>query len=839
MARLILLAPLAGWSAPLEEVPDAVFGQRMLGDGVAIDPTGSILHAPCDGEIISAPASLHAIALRASNGAEVLVHVGIETVGLGGRGFTSRVRKGDRVRAGDALLEIDLALLARTAKSLITPVILTNGEHFRIAAPRLARTVAVGDPLFEIDGIAAVADAVVPGATQIASERVIARQAHGIHARPAALIARAAKAVAAEIEVRAHGRTANARSAVALMALGIRQGDEVVIVGAGEGAAAAIAEIARMISTPDKPAARPLPPPVVQATRITANTHDTSLFRGVIASRGLALGGAAWLKSDDVTVIEPGQGIAVEAGAFERAREAVRARLSPLAKEASPTARELIAAHIEILEDPELLGAARALISTGKSAAFAWRSALRQAADALRATGDARLAERVDDLDDLERQVITVLGGSDSVARAALPPGTILLARDMSPSQLIELEGGKPAGIVLEAGGPTSHVAVLAASLGIPMLVAVGSKLKEIRAGTTLALDADAGSLRVAPDVAQRADFEYATAARRERLRRELEAARGDCHAASGERIEVFANLGSVADARIAVAHGAEGCGLLRSEFLFLDRASAPDEREQRETYQRVARVLEGRPLVIRTLDVGGDKPLSYLPLPAEENPALGLRGIRVSLWRPELLRTQLRAILSVEPAGQCRILLPMINDVEELRRVRAVLDELIAELRVERPQLGVMIETPAAAMMSDALAREADFLSIGTNDLSQYALAIDRGNAELAARIDAAHPAVLRLIAHVAAAAARHSRIAAVCGGLASDPAAAPLLLGLGINELSVVPAQIPHIKEVVRSRTLGECRALAERALALDSAADVRELLAKQAGAVSGVQS
>ncbi len=839
MARFILLAPLAGWSAPLDEVPDAVFGQRMLGDGVAIDPTGSTLHAPCDGEIISVPASLHAVALRAPDGAEVLVHVGIDTVGLGGKGFSPRVKKGDRVRAGDPLLEFDLAELARTARSLITPVILTNGEHFRISEPRVSRPVAVGDPLFEIHAIGAVADAVVPGATQVASERVVARQAHGIHARPAALIARLAKSVPAEIELRAHGRTATARSAVGLMALGIRHGDEVVITGAGEGAAGAIAEISRLIATPDKPAARPLPPPVIQTTRIANASNDASLLRGVIASRGLALGGAAWLRSEDVTVIEPGQGIAVEAGAFERAREAVRARLSPLAKEASPTARELIAAHIEILEDPELLGAARALISTGKSAAFAWRAALRQAADALRATGDARLAERVDDLNDLERQVLVVLGGSDSVARAALPPGTILLARDMSPSQLVELEGGKPAGIVLEAGGPTSHVAVLAASLGIPMLVAVGTKLNEIRAGTTLALDADAGSLRIAPDVAQRADFEYATAARRERLRRELEAARGDCHAASGERIEVFANLGSVADAKIAVAHGAEGCGLLRSEFLFLDRATAPDEREQRETYQRIARVLEGRPLVIRTLDVGGDKPLSYLPLPAEENPALGLRGIRVSLWRPELLRTQLRAMLTVEPAGQCRILLPMINDVAEWRRVRAILDELVGELRVERPQLGVMIETPAAAMLADALAREADFLSVGTNDLSQYTLAIDRGNAELAAQIDAAHPAVLRLIANVATAAARHSRIAAVCGGLASDPAAVPLLLGLGINELSVVPAQIPHIKEVVRARTLDACRALAERALALESAAAVRELLAKPAGHVAGAQS
>lgn len=832
MARLTLLAPLAGWSAPLEEVPDAVFGQRMLGDGVAIDPTGNTLYAPCDGEIISVPATRHAIALRAPNGAEILIHVGVDTVGLGGRGFVPRVKKGDQVRAGEPLLEFDLGLIARAATSLITPVILTNGEHFRVSAPRTGCAVAVGEPLLEIEEIAAMGSAAAAENPQIVSERVVARQAHGIHARPAALIARYAKSVPLELEVHAHGRSANARSAIALMALGIRHGDEVVIAGVGAAAADAIAEIARMIATPDKPAARPLPPPVAQPARLASTVNDPTLLRGVIASRGLALGGAAWLRSADVTVIEPGQGIAVEAGAFERAREAVRARLTPLAKEASPTARELIAAHIEILEDPELIGAARALISTGKSAAFAWRAALHQAADALRATGDSRLMERVDDLHDLERQVLTALGGPETVARAAIPPGTILLAKDMTPSQLVELEGGKPAGICLVAGGPTSHVAVLAASLGIPMIVAVGPKLHDIRAGTTLALDADAGSLRVAPDVAQRADFEYAVAARQERLRRELEAARSDCRAASGERIEIFANLGSVADAKLAVAHGAEGCGLLRTEFLFLDRAAAPDEREQRETYQRIARVLEGRPLVIRTLDVGGDKPLAYLPLPAEANPALGLRGIRVSLWRPALLRAQLRAILAIEPAGQCRILLPMITGVDELAVVRGIVEELSTELGVARVQLGVMIETPAAAMLADELARDADFLSIGTNDLAQYTLAIDRGNAELAVRIDAAHPAVLRLIATVSAAAARHGRSVAVCGGLASDPAAVPLLLGLGVNELSAVPAQIPHIKEVVRSRTLDACRALAARALTLDSAAAVRELLAKPAG-------
>jgi phosphoenolpyruvate-protein kinase (PTS system EI component) len=299
---------------------------------------------------------------------------------------------------------------------------------------------------------------------------------------------------------------------------------------------------------------------------------------------------------------------------------------------------------------------------------------------------------------------------------------------------------------------------------------------------------------------------------------------------ASGERIEVFANLtGSLADAELALTHGAEGCGLLRTEFLFLDRATAPDEAEQLACYRQVAQVLGDRPLVIRTLDAGGDKPIPYLPLPAEENPALGLRGVRTSLWRPDLLRVQLRALLQVSPAGQCRVLLPMITDIEEIRTVRRMLDELRAGLSAPPIQVGAMIETPAAALMAAEIAREVDFLSIGTNDLAQYTLAMDRGHADLAARIDGLHPAVLRLIAAAGAAAAARPCPLAVCGGLASDPAAVPLLLGLGVTELSVVPAMIPRIKSLVAALTFTSCQALARRALTLSSAQAVRSLLAQ----------
>jgi phosphocarrier protein FPr/phosphocarrier protein len=415
-----------------------------------------------------------------------------------------------------------------------------------------------------------------------------------------------------------------------------------------------------------------------------------------------------------------------------------------------------------------------------------------------------------------------------STKAETITAGAVLLARDLTPSQLIELDASRLGGIALAGGGPTSHVAILAGTLGVPMLVAAGPALLDAIAGVEIVLDAESGFVRVAPSQDEIDTARRSVAQRQGRRGQEIAAAQADCRLASGERIEVFANLaGTLADTQLAVSQGAEGCGLLRTEFLFLDRATAPDEREQRESYNQVAAALLGRPLIIRTLDVGGDKPIPYLPLPPEDNPALGLRGIRTSLWRPDLLEVQLRALLGVEPAAQLRILLPMITDVAEIRSVRVKLDDLCAQLQRARPPLGAMIETPAAAMIADAISAEVDFLSIGTNDLAQYTLAMDRGHAELAARIDGLHPAVLRLIETATRGAARHGRPVAVCGGLASDAQAVPLLIGLGVTELSVVPGLIPRSKALIRGLTLGRCRELAARALELGAAADVRALI------------
>jgi phosphocarrier protein FPr/phosphocarrier protein len=819
MTKLAILAPLAGWSAPLSEIPDAVFAQAMLGEGAAVDPLSPEMRAPCDGEVISIAAARHAVALRSTSGAEILVHVGVDTVGLAGKGFEVHVRNGDRVRAGDLLLSFDIDAVARRAPSLMTPVIVTNGDRFRVTGARVHARVKHGDVLFEIEEIGAAQSGGVAGVAPVVSEALVVEHAHGIHARPAALIAKVAKSLPHEIEVRARGRGVTARSAVALMSLGVRGGDEVVINGFEPAAATGVAAIARVIRELEKGEAVPVSAPVSVAASAPA---EPGKLRGVVASRGFAVGQVFYLQHVDIPVAEYGQGFEQETAAFDRSREEVRARLARLAATATPTLREILTAHLELLDDPQLLQDARAAIRQGKSAAFAWRGALRASASALLATGDARIGERVDDLRDLEQQVLIALGGAATV-KVEVPAGGILLARDLAPSQFIDLDSAKLGGIVLSGGGPTSHVAILAAAAGVPMLVATGPALLEVAPGASLVLDAENGTARISPDEAELAAALSRVTERAASRERERAAAQRDCHLASGERIEVFANLtGTVADAELAVNQGAEGCGLLRTEFLFLERATAPSEDEQLRCYREVARVLGDRPLIIRTMDIGGDKPIPYLPLPPEDNPALGLRGIRTSLWRRDLFETQLRALLRA--AGQCRILLPMITEPGEIRAVRTLIDELRGGSPV--PPLGAMIETPASALLADQVAAEVDFLSIGTNDLTQYTLAMDRGNAAVAPRVDGLHPAVLALIAKVGEAGERRGKLVAVCGGLASDPVAAPLLLGLGVRELSVVPNLIPALKARVSTLKLADCRDLAQRALRLDSAEAVRRL-------------
>jgi phosphoenolpyruvate-protein phosphotransferase len=822
---LVLLSPLDGWACGLAEVPDAVFAEAMLGDGAAIDPTSGVLRAPCDAVVFNLHAARHALSLRTAEGVEILLHVGLETVALGGDGFESHVAAGQSVRAGDPLLSFDLDRLARRAVSLISPMVITEAAGFTFTERRLDQVVSAGEPWLRLSAATKTAAPVARSAGPSSARAVVVPLAHGLHARPAARIAQCAAAYGAEVTVAWAGREASARSPVSLMALGLQHGDTAMLSATGPDADAALSAIAALIESGMGQARTQAaaPPPRPQA----ATLRPDGRLQGVTAAPGLAIGIAARLTQPELAVAELGQGIAHERAALAAALAEVAAQIAQaVARDPDPTRRAILSAHAAFLEDPTLKQAAERLIGEGKSAGYAWRSAVGGFVDALKSLADRRMAERVDDLVDLERRVLSVLAG-DAGFDTELPAGAILLADELLPSQLMAIPVGRLSGLCTGGGGPTSHVAILAAAMGIPAVVAMGPGLGAIPEGATVILDADAATLEASPGAAALEAAQGRLAARAARREAARNASRDPAKLADGTPLPVLANLGSLAEAQAAVAGGAEGCGLLRTEFLFLERETAPDEDEQTERYQAIADALGDRPLVVRLLDIGGDKPVAYLPGPDEENPALGVRGVRLLLRRPQLLRTQLRAILRVAPRGRCSIMVPMISRLSELRAVRAALEEARGELGTEGcVDLGVMIETPAAAMMADQLSREADFLSIGTNDLTQYALAMDRGQPDLAAEVDGLDPAVLRLIQQTCRGGASQGLGTSVCGGLAGDPAAIPILIGLGVSKLSMATAAIPEAKAMIRTLSDQACRRLAEAALGETSADAVRGL-------------
>jgi phosphocarrier protein FPr len=469
-------------------------------------------------------------------------------------------------------------------------------------------------------------------------------------------------------------------------------------------------------------------------------------------------------------------------------------------------------------------------IGDGASAAAAWSASVDELSHAWEGLEDPYLRGRVADLRSVGRQVLARILGIE-VPRPRLDAPGVLVARDLEPADTVGLDRDACRGIALAHGGPTSHAAILARALGIPAVVGLGEQLLQVRDGVPLGLDGAAGTIHVDPPASTVATLERTA---EEIERRDREARSRAAIAAvtlDGTEIAVLANVGGPVDigtdVRAAVAAGCEGVGLLRTEFLFVGRDTIPDEEEQERAYRDAAEALDGRPLTIRTLDVGADKPLPGIARPDEPNPFLGVRGIRLGLERPELLAAQLRAIARVTAEHDVRVLFPMVATLEELHAALAALETAL-DRSGARPPAGIMIEVPSAALLATRLASEVAFLSIGTNDLTQYVLAADRGNDRVGAIADPLHPAVLRLIAETGRAAIAAAIPAAVCGELAGDPRATALLVGLGVRELSMSAPAIPAVKEAVRRTDLDTATALAGRALGAATAAEVRAMLA-----------
>ncbi|MFD2173207.1 phosphoenolpyruvate--protein phosphotransferase [Rhodobacter lacus] len=730
---------------------------------------------------------------------------------------------------------------------LVVAIAAKSDEHLQVLSNL---TDVLGDPA-EADRLATTTDPEVivarltgaePPAAAPAAEDfaqgfdVVIPGAHGLHARPATALVEIAKGFEAEIRLRHGAKSANAKSLISLLNLGAAQGAALHVSAEGPDAEAALSALAAAFAAgleDDEDAgavASDAAAPGLTGAVAAPSDYDGRLLPGVSSSPGFAIAPVFRFARDEVTFAKDAKDPAAERSRLDAALKTAWQQLEELHdevwKKSGPTRAAIFRAHQEFLEDPEMRSAAEAGIAEGRTAAFAWHAAYSARADMLAAMKDAVLAGRAIDLRDAGLRVLQELG-EVKAAEAHLPSDPcILVAEDLTPSDTARLDPALVRGLCTAAGGPTSHTSIIARALDIPAVVGAGAAVLDLPGGTAALLDGAAGVLVANPSAADIAKAEAAITARA--AERETEARERFKPALSpdGARVEVVANISDVAEAEAAVAAGAEGVGLLRTEFLFVNREAPPSEDEQVEIYAAMIAALNGLPIIIRTLDVGGDKEIPYLRMPVEENPFLGLRGIRFCLAHEDLFRTQLRAIFRAAEKGPVRIMFPMIAMVSELEAALRIAEAVRAEIGAAPVEMGIMIEIPSAVMMAPELARQVDFFSIGTNDLTQYALAMDRMHPVLAKQADGLHPAVLRLIDQTVRAADAAGIWVGACGGIAGDPFGARILSGLGVKELSVSIPSVAGVKAVLRRVPMAENQALAARALVCADAATVRKL-------------
>ena len=682
----------------------------------------------------------------------------------------------------------------------------------------------------------------------------------GLHARPASRFVRTAMRFDADITVQnvTHGRAvANAKSMMAVANTGTAwQGERIRITASGDDAEEALAALQALVESgfgemeaaAERPAAEALKPPTPPVSRVERESRVTppepvvkaeGKLQGIPASEGFVVAPAfihhpPQLDVQRRTVTDTEGEIARLHTALREAGEQLTELQAHVAKQDEEIA-EIFEFQRMMLEDPALVEDIEEEIRRANcNAEAATEQIISEWVSRFESGGDTLMRLRAGDVRDVGNRVLRVLlGAEEEQPLSALPEAAIVVAQDLTPSDTARMDRERARGLCTAAGGATSHVAILARMWNLPAVVGLGDVILQIPEQTPLALDGDAGVVEVdpPPDVIQA--YQQRSEQRAARLAAAMADREGPAITKDGHRVEVVANIGDVASAEEAIEFGAEGVGLLRTEFIYLDRTTVPDEEEQYQAYRAIADVMEQRPLIIRTLDVGGDKPLPYIDLEPEMNPFLGVRAIRLSLRRPELFQPQLRAILRAGEGRNAKVMFPLVATYDEVTQARQALQQAQEDLarqgipHAEDVEVGIMVETPASALEADNLAPLIDFFSIGSNDLTQYTLACDRGNEQLGTLFQALDPAVLRLIGRVIDAAHAAGKWAGLCGELAGHSRAIPVLLGLGLDEFSMTPRAIPEAKQVIRSLTLDEARGIAQHTLSLATVGDVHAYL------------
>ena len=659
----------------------------------------------------------------------------------------------------------------------------------------------------------------------------------GLHARPAARFVRTAGDFDAKVEVTnlTTGKgPVTAKSLNAIATLGVRRDHAINIRARGPQASEALAALQLLADEGfgDQAGTGAL----TRAANVASVEGAT--FSGLPVFPGSALGIVRRLRRPELEVpadrpVDAEGELAALEAAVAQVRHELSATRADIAGRAGEQSAAIFDVHLLLLDDPTLLAPVRqAMSEEGASAARAWAKEIESVVGRYRSLEDDYQRERAEDVAEVGHRVLASLIGVPAAGPELGGPG-ILVAAELAPAETAALDPKLVRGIVTARGGPTGHAAILARSLGIPTVVGAGDEVLGLEEGVRLLIDGATGAIYVDPDAEIVSRYEILERQRQTHEAAAQSAASEPAVTSDGRRIEVGANLGSVAEVEGALAAGADGVGLLRTEFLFLEREEPPTEEDQFTAYEAITRALDSRPLIIRTMDVGADKPPAWLELSHETNPFMGLRGIRLSLAQPEMFLAQLRAALRAGAGHPLKVMFPMVSTVSELRQARDLLEQARVDVAAaghstpEGIEVGIMVEVPACAITADAFAPHVDFFSIGTNDLTQYALAADRGNERVAGLADHLHPSILQLIAHVVEAARQHGKWVGVCGELAGYPRAAQILVGLGVTELSMSPPAIALVKDAIRRVTYKRAQEIAASALEMTSAGEVRRLI------------
>ncbi|HEY5705040.1 MAG TPA: phosphoenolpyruvate--protein phosphotransferase [Terrimicrobiaceae bacterium] len=650
----------------------------------------------------------------------------------------------------------------------------------------------------------------------------------GMHARPATMFADIAGQFESDIRVQYGTKIQNGKSMAALLKLGTPGGDTIRIIASGPDAEPALKALKEAVDS-GLGDVEEVKEAITEADKWVPESTGHALA-GVSASPGVAIGPICQFQTTHIIVEDKPKDVASEELALKQAIATANEQISEIyeqvKKQSGKEKAAIFRAHLALLNDAEIYVEVCTQIEAGHSAAWSWQQAIERRSVELKQIENARLAERAADLHDIGQRVLRLLAGAEQSAPHLPDESVILVADDLTPSDTAQLDPKRILGLCTASGGPTAHTAIIARSLNIPCVVGSGAAVLELKSGTVCVLDGAAGKLYIEPSPA---DIESA-----KRFQVDLESRRNEEYSTryepavlvDGHRVEVVGNIGKAAEAAAAVEAGAEGIGLMRTEFLFLDRDTPPSEDEQFEAYSEMTRALHGLPLILRTLDIGGDKIASYVSLPKEENPFLGVRGIRLCLRQPGIFLPQLRAIYRASTTGPIKVMFPMISTLEDLIAAKEIAEQVRKELGVPPIEIGIMIEVPSTVLMAPELAKEVDFFSVGTNDLTQYTLAMDRMHAALAKNVDGLHPAILRLIDMTVRAAKGAGKWVGVCGGVAGDPIGAAILTGLGVAELSMSLPSVAAVKASLRKIKLTDAQNLARRALACSTASEVRQL-------------